>query len=111
MHDGLSKSLDNRAWKDVLKGRKHPVKLGEDGEPTSVLKPKEDWSKEEDKVALGNSKALNAIFNGIDKNIFKLVNICEVAKDAWGILLSTHEGTSKVKMSRLQLLTTKFEKF
>jgi hypothetical protein len=32
-----------------------------------------------------------------------------VAKDAWEILKTTHEGTSKVKMSRLQLLTTKFE--
>ena len=52
---------------------------------------------------------MNAIFNRIDKNIFKLVNTCEVAKDVWGILQSTHEGTSKVKMSRLQLLTTKFE--
>jgi hypothetical protein len=25
---------------------------------------------------------LNAIFNGVDKNIFRLVNNCEVAKDA-----------------------------
>jgi len=52
---------------------------------------------------------LNAIFNGVDKNIFRLVNNCEVAKDAWNILKTTHEGTSRVKMSRLQLLTTKFE--
>ena len=52
---------------------------------------------------------MNAIFNGVDKNIFRLVNNCEVAKDAWNILKTTHEGTSRVKMSRLQLLTTKFE--
>lgn len=32
-----------------------------------------------------------------------------MAKDVWEILITTHEGTSKVKMSRLQLLTTKFE--
>ena len=97
----FQKYLDSKAWKVVLKGWKHPIKLGENGEPTSELKPEEDWSKEEDEIALGNSKALNAIFNGIDKNIFRLVNTCEVAKDAWGILQSTHEGTSKVKMSRL----------
>ena len=52
---------------------------------------------------------MNAIFNGIDRNIFRLVNTCEVAKDSWEILKTAHEGTSKVKMSRLQLLTTKFE--
>ena len=34
---------------------------------------------------------------------------CTVAKDAWEILKNGHEGTSKVKISRLQLLTTKFE--
>ena len=83
--------------------------MGENGEPTFELKLEEDWSKEEYEIALGNSKALNAIFNGIDKNIFRLVNTCEVAKDAWGILQYTHEGTSKVKMSRLQLLTNRFE--
>ena len=100
------KSLDSKAWKAVLRGWKHPVKLGENGMPTAELKPEEYWSKEEDEIALGNSKSLNAIFNGIDKNILRLVNTCEVAKDAWGILQSTHEGTSKVKMSRIQLLTT-----
>ena len=63
------KSMDKRAFEVVLKGWKHPVKLGENGEPTSELKPEEDWSKEEDETALGNSKALNVMFNGIDKNI------------------------------------------
>ncbi|KAL3034124.1 hypothetical protein AAZX31_02G175300 [Glycine max] len=83
--------------------------LDTEGKPTNELKPEEDWTKEEDELALGNSKALNALFNGVDKNIFRLINTCTVAKDAWEILKTTHEGTSKVKMSRLQLLATKFE--
>ena len=41
--------------------------------------------------------------------MFRLIKQCTVAKDAWEILKTTHEGTSKVKMSKLQLLTTKFE--
>ena len=41
--------------------------------------------------------------------MFKLIKQCTVAKDAWEILKTTHEGTSKVKSSRLQLLYTKFE--
>jgi hypothetical protein len=102
------KSLDNKAWKAVLTGWVHPV-ITKEGVATTEKKPEEQWSKEEDDLALGNSKALNAIFNGVDKNIFRLVNNFEVAKDAWDILKTTHEGTSRVKMSRLQLLTTKFE--
>ncbi|XP_058733991.1 uncharacterized protein LOC131605679 [Vicia villosa] len=73
------------------------------------LKPEEDWSEEDDKLALEKSKALNALFNGVDKNVFKLINICTVAKDAWKILRITHECTSNVNMSILQPLISKFE--
>jgi len=85
------------------------VVLDKDGNKTAVLKPEEDWSTTEDELALGNSKALNELFNGVDKNMFRLIKQCTVAKDAWEILKTAHEGTSKVKSSRLQLLTTKFE--
>ena len=83
--------------------------IGADNQPTGELKPEKNWSKDDDELALANSKALNSILGRVDKNIFRLINTCEVAKDAWEILRTTHEGTSKVKMSRLQLLTTKFE--
>lgn len=41
--------------------------------------------------------------------MFKLINICIEAKEAWEILKTTSEGTSKVRMSRLQLFTREFE--
>lgn len=63
----------------------------------------------EDEASLGNSRALNAIFNEVDKNIFRLINTCFFAKEGCDILVVAHEGTSKVKMPGLQLLTTKFE--
>ena len=66
-------------------------------------------SAAEDELALGNSKALNALFNGVDKNMFRLIKQCTVAKDAWEILKIAHEGTTKVKSAKIQLLTTKFE--
>lgn len=80
-----------------------------DGKDMTDLKSGEEWSKEKDKLALGNSKALNALFNEVDKTTCRLINTCIEAKDAWEILKTTHEGTSKVKMSKLQLFTTKFE--
>ena len=54
---------------------------------------------------------MNALFNGVDKNIFRLTSNCTIAKEAWKILKTAHKGTSKVKISRLQFLTTKFENF
>jgi hypothetical protein len=103
------KSIDSKTWKAVLRGWEHPVQLDVDGNRTDVLKPEEEWSADEDELALGNSKALNALFNGVDKNMFRLIKQCTVAKDAWGILKTTHEGTTKVKSAKIQLLTTKFE--
>jgi len=73
------------------------------------LKPEEEWTALEDEQALANSRALNVIFNGVDKNIFRMIKQCNVAKDAWDILKTAHEGTIKIKISKIQLLTTKFE--
>ena len=36
-----------------------------DGKDTTELKLEEDWSKNENELSLGNSKALNALFNGV----------------------------------------------
>jgi len=70
------------------------VALDADGNMTTVLKPEEEWIAAEDELALGNSKALNALFNGVNKNMFRLIKQCIVAKDAWEILKTAHEGTT-----------------
>jgi len=77
------KSIDSKTWKAVLKGWDHPAAFNADGNRTSVLKPEEEWTTAEDELALGNSKALNALFNGVDKNMSRLIRQCIVAKDAW----------------------------
>jgi hypothetical protein len=104
------KSIDSKTWKAVLKGWEHPMALDKDGNKTSVLKSEEDWTSAEDEASLANSKALNAIFNGVDQNVFRMIKQCNIAKKAWEILEITYEGTPGVKKSRLQLLTTQFEK-
>lgn len=68
----------------------------EDG--TINLKPEAEWTDVEDVEALGNSKALNVIFNGVDKNMFMLMNTCSIDKEAWDILKTSHEGTYKFSM-------------
>ena len=96
------KSIDYKTWKAIVKGWTPPVNKTTEGSSTTLdYKKEEDWTKEEDEEALSNSKALNAIFNGVDKNMFRLINTCTVAKDAWDILKTAHEGTSRVRMSRL----------
>ncbi|GAU46879.1 hypothetical protein TSUD_25960 [Trifolium subterraneum] len=105
--EAFLKSIDSKTWKVAVKGWEHPIFTHKDG--NTSLKPEAEWSKVEDELALGNSKALNALFNGVDKNMFRLIKRCTIAKEAWEILVTTQEGTSKVKNSRLQMLSTKFE--
>ncbi|GAU44433.1 hypothetical protein TSUD_100800 [Trifolium subterraneum] len=75
-HGSLPKIHCSKTWKEVLMGWEPPVRVDKDDNKTEELKPESEWSKEEDELALGNSKALR---------------------------------TSKVKNSRLKMLTTKFE--
>ena len=58
-----------------------PYEENDTGEP--VLKLEIEWSANKGKMANGNSKALNAIFNAIDVNQFKLILTCETIKQAW----------------------------
>jgi hypothetical protein len=103
------KSIDSQVWRAILSGWEAPVVTDKDGNKTNVLKAELEWTKEEQELSTYNSKAINALFNGVDRSMFRLIKKCVVAKEAWDILETVHEGTSKVKMSRLQLLTTKFE--
>ena len=68
-----------------------------------------EWTPAEDELALGNNRALNAIFNGVTPNVFKQISKCSEAKEAWETLKVTYEGTSQVRMAKLQQLTTKWE--
>ena len=70
---------------------------------------KSTWDKAALAVANANSKALNAIFCGVSLDEFHRISHITVAKEAWEILETTYEGTKKVKDTKLQMLTTKFE--
>ncbi|KAA0060126.1 gag-pol polyprotein [Cucumis melo var. makuwa] len=75
----------------------------------SVPKREIYWTDAKEQAWVGNARAINAIFNDVDLNVFKLINSCTTAKEAWKILEVAYEGTSKEKISRLQLITSKFE--
>ena len=69
-----------------------------------------DWDDAKIKAANFNSRALNALFSAVTNEEFKKISSTETAKEAWTILQTTYEGTQAVKDSKLQRLTTSFEK-
>ena len=60
-------------------------------------------------VANANSKALNAIFCCVSLDEFHRISHVTIAKEAWQILETTYKGSKKVKDTKLQMLTTRFE--
>ena len=70
---------------------------------------KSTWDKASLAASNANSKALNAIFCGVSPDKFHRISHITIAKEAWEILETTYEGTKKVKDTKLQMLTTRFE--
>ncbi|RVW59827.1 hypothetical protein CK203_098461 [Vitis vinifera] len=52
---------------------------------------------------------MHSIFNAISMDEFLKIATCTSNKEAWDILQLTHEGTNAVKVSKLQMLTFRFE--
>ncbi|TYK07986.1 gag-pol polyprotein [Cucumis melo var. makuwa] len=73
------KTLDGRAWRALVAGWDPPM-ITVDG--VFIPKSDVDWTNTKEQAYVGNDRALNAIFNDVDLNVFKLVNSCSYAKEA-----------------------------
>ena len=69
------------------------------------------WTTEQKTVAQHNSKAMNILFCSLDRNEFNRVSVCKSAFEIWRTLQVTHEGTSKVKQTKISILTNQFQMF
>ena len=76
---------------------------------TRLEATKSEWDMATLAVANANSKTLNGIFCGVSPDEFHRISHVTIAKEAWQILETTYEGTKKVKDTKLQMLTTRFE--
>ena len=70
---------------------------------------KSTWDMATLAVTNANSKALNTIFCGVYLDEFHRISHVTIVKEAWQILETTYEGTKKVKDTKFQMLTTRFE--
>ena len=90
-------SIDESVWDVVENGW------------TRLEVAKSTWDKVALTAANANNKTLNAIFCSVSLDEFHRISHVSVAKEAWQILETTYEGTKKVKDTKFQMLTTRFE--
>ncbi|KAH1046689.1 hypothetical protein J1N35_037473, partial [Gossypium stocksii] len=57
-----------------------------------ITQKKAQYTNEEKRLDVKNSKALITVFNGVDMEQFKVISLCETTKEAWTIPLNQHEG-------------------
>ena len=100
------KSIDEKVWHSVIFGWSEPT-ITVDG--IDIPKPLDKWDTIDYQNSSWNSKALNSLFCSITPEEFRRICTCEIAKEAWDILETIHEGTTSVKRAKLQRLTSAFE--
>ena len=71
--------------------------------------PKAEWDKVAIVMANANNKTINAIFSGISTDEFHKLSHVKTTQEAWKIIKATYKGIKKVKDTKLQMLTTRFE--
>jgi hypothetical protein len=54
------------------------------------------------KLGQNNSKATNALLNGLGETVFTKVSHCKSAKEIWDKLRNIYEGDSKFKETKFQ---------
>ena len=79
------------------------------GRFSGELKPKQEWDKIDNERSEDNAQAHFIIFNGVSPNKFHRISACKCAKEAQDILQFTHEGTSTMKLFKVQMLNSRFE--
>ncbi|XP_070010888.1 uncharacterized protein [Nicotiana sylvestris] len=109
MHDFIM-SKGSELWDIIFDGPHVPMKkLGETG--PMVLKDRKEYSDIDRKAVEKNYHAKKILVCGIEPDEYNRVSTCDSVKEIWETLQTIHEGTTQVKQSKIDMLTTEYELF
>ena len=100
---------DYELWMIIKNGPLIPKKTVEDGK--TIPKEPQEFNAEDFKMMEKNAKAKKLLYFGLGPDEYTRISECESAKEIWDALQVAHEGTNKVKQSRIELLMRKYELF
>ena len=95
---------DTFEWDVVENGVNIPMT---DGKPKNV----KELTPEEINSLNFNARAMNSLLNGMASTELRKVSACTSAKQIWDTIKVSHEGTSKVREVKLDLLMSDYESF
>ena len=69
------------------------------------------WSEATAKDYEANARAQYALTQALNEDDLSRIINCKSAYEVWNVLIVTHEGTSQVKRSKIDLLRSQYENF
>ncbi|XP_075099419.1 uncharacterized protein LOC142176202 [Nicotiana tabacum] len=109
MHDFIMVE-NSELWDVICDGPYIPTKNVGDL-PLTMPKTRKEYTDADRKVVKKSFCAKNILVCGIRPNEYDRIYACETAKEIWEALQTAHEGTTQVKKSKIDMLTTEYELF
>ncbi|XP_075096408.1 uncharacterized protein LOC142174501 [Nicotiana tabacum] len=79
--------------------------------PLSMSKTKKEYTDADMKAIEKNFLAKKILVCGIGPDEYNRISACEIAKEIWEALQTSHERTTQVKQSKIDMLTTVYKIF
>lgn len=101
---------DSELWDVICDGPYVPTKKV--GEPAVMVpKTRKEYNDADRKAIEKNFSAKKILVCGIGPDEYNRISACQSTKEIWEALQTAHEGTTQVKQSKIDMLTTEYELF
>ncbi|XP_070031651.1 uncharacterized protein [Nicotiana tomentosiformis] len=101
---------DYELWDVIYDGAFVPTKDLSDP-AVAIPKMRKEFNDVDRKAIEKNFRAKKILVCGISPNEYNRISACQSAKVIWEDLQTAHEGTTQVKQSKIDMLTTEYELF
>ncbi|XP_075108818.1 uncharacterized protein LOC142180671 [Nicotiana tabacum] len=109
MHDFIMAD-DSELWDVICDGPYVPTKVLEEL-PFSLPKTRKEYTDADKKAVEKNFRAKKILVCGIGPDEYNRISAYETAEEIREALQTAHEGTTQVKQSKIDMLTTEYELF
>ncbi|XP_075087712.1 uncharacterized protein LOC142169709 [Nicotiana tabacum] len=101
---------DSELWDVICDGPFVPTKnLGDPA--VAIPKTRKEFNDVDRKATEKNFRAKKILVCGIGPDEYNRISAYQSAKEIWEALQTTHEGTTQVKQSKIDMLTIEYELF
>ncbi|GKA27175.1 hypothetical protein Tco_0713343 [Tanacetum coccineum] len=102
------KSKDLDLWHVITEGDFLPIQNNLETKLDEVV-PFEKQNDHQKKRLAKNNEAKMVIYNALPRKEYKIIFMCNTAKEIWKTLLITHQGNSQVKDNKIDLLVQQYK--